>query len=94
MSDHRRPERIRVPLPQFLGEQDGFAEQELKRKLIELFSRLPMVTIAYLVRVKTEMQNLYTWRSAFEASLARMACLHSESATSSLRFSVATSTWT
>jgi hypothetical protein len=94
MNDHRRLEHIRAPLPRFVVEQDGPAERELQRKLVELFDRLPMVTIAYLARVVYEMLNLYTWHSAFEASLARTGYLRSESAMSSVRFLVATSTWT
>ena len=47
----KHPQEIRVPRVQFLGEQDGPAEQSLKDRLAEFFTRDRSVLVAYLARV-------------------------------------------
>ncbi len=47
----KHPQEIRVPRVQFLGEQDGPAEQSLKGRLAEFFTRDRSVLKAYLARV-------------------------------------------
>lgn len=49
----RRPaEKLRVREIQFIEEQDGDAERDLKAKLVTLFDQLRLVRIAYLARVQ------------------------------------------
>lgn len=50
-SSPKHPQEIRVPRVQFVGEQDGPAEQSLKDRLSELFKRDRSVLTAYLARV-------------------------------------------
>ena len=50
-SPSNHPQEIRVPRVQFLGEQNGPAEQLLKDRLSEFFKRDRSVHAAYLARV-------------------------------------------
>jgi hypothetical protein len=45
-------EQFPVPALEFLGEQDGAAERQLKDALVALFRRDPTVDRAYLARVR------------------------------------------
>jgi len=47
----RPPEQVEVTKLQFVGEQDGVPERELKAKLSELFRRCCSVRRAYLAQV-------------------------------------------
>jgi hypothetical protein len=47
----KRPSKQVVPLVQFLGEQDGPPERELKKGMAEILSTDPRVARAYLARV-------------------------------------------
>jgi SseB protein C-terminal domain len=47
----KNPEEFRVPQLQFLGEQDGPPERELKFRLAQFFQSDQSVTTAYLARV-------------------------------------------
>jgi hypothetical protein len=47
----KEPQEIRIPRVQFLGEQDGPAEQLLKDRLSEFFKRDRRVYAAHLVRL-------------------------------------------
>ncbi len=46
------PQQFRVPEVEFLAEQDGLPERELKGTLAAAFAALPMIERAYLVRVR------------------------------------------
>jgi hypothetical protein len=45
------PTKLHFPTLQFLGEQDGAVEQELKSRLVDFFQRDKSVITAYLARV-------------------------------------------
>ena len=47
----RPPEEVHVPIVNFIGEQDGPPEQELKQSLRALFQARDTVISAYLARV-------------------------------------------
>jgi hypothetical protein len=49
-----RETQIRIRQLDFLGEQDGPAERELKKQLTDFFSRAQWVRAAYLARVTYE----------------------------------------
>ena len=63
----KHPEEIQVPQLQFLGEQDGPPERELKSRLAEFFRRDQSVNTAYLARV-----------AYGDTSLAVTLCLRSQ----------------
>ena len=46
-----KPKEIKVPELQFLGEQDGIPERELKVKLVDFFNRDRSVEVAFLAVV-------------------------------------------
>lgn len=52
--NRKRYEELRVRRIDFITEQDGPPERELKGKLVALFNRAAWVRVAYLVRVTYE----------------------------------------
>lgn len=46
------PQKFRVPDVEFVGEQDGMSERELKGTLAAAFPMHPAITRAYLARVR------------------------------------------
>ena len=54
VSSRRPSEELRAQAINFVAEQDGLPERELKTKLVTLFGQLRLVRTAYLSRVQYE----------------------------------------
>jgi hypothetical protein len=54
LSSRRPSEELRAQATNFVAEQDGPPERELKTKLVTLFGQLHLVRTAYLARVQYE----------------------------------------